>query len=75
VHLESVFTPLLTHQHPEQQGLIPRKLTQLVETGKVRSTLQKTLLGLTSENLRAAHELVEKGEIIGKIVLDLESAR
>ncbi|TGD82744.1 zinc-binding alcohol dehydrogenase family protein [Hymenobacter wooponensis] len=75
VHLENVFARVLTNQHPEQQGLILRKLTQLVEAGKIRSTLQKTLPGLTSENIRTAHELVEKSEMIGKIVLELESVR
>jgi NADPH2:quinone reductase len=69
VHLENVFTRVITNQHPEQQGFILRELT------KVQSTLQKTLPGLTSENIRAAHELLEKGEMIGKIVLDLGSAR
>lgn len=73
VHLENVFSRVVTNQHPEQQGLILRELTKLVEAGKVTSTLQKTLPGLTSENIRAAHELLEKGEMIGKIVLDLGS--
>lgn len=75
VHLENVFTCVITNQHPEQQGFILRELTQLVDAGKVRSTLQKTLLGLTSENIRAAHEVLEKGEMIGKIVLDIGNAR
>jgi len=75
VHLENVLTRVLTNQQPEQQGLILRELTQLVEAGKVRSTLQQTLPGLTRENIRAAHELVEKGQVVGKIVLDLASAR
>ncbi|MDF7814116.1 zinc-binding alcohol dehydrogenase family protein [Hymenobacter sp. YC55] len=75
VHLESVFSRVVTHQHPEQQGFILRELTKLVEAGKVRPTLQKTLTGLTSENIRAAHALLEQGDMIGKIVLDLGSAR
>jgi NADPH2:quinone reductase len=75
VYLENVFARVITNQHPEQQGLILRELTQLMEAGKVRSTLQKTLLGLTSENIRVAHEILEKGEMIGKIVLDIGSAR
>jgi NADPH2:quinone reductase len=75
VHLEAVFARVLTQQHPEQQGLILRELTQLVDAGKVRSTLQETLPGLTRENIRAAHERLEKGDMIGKIVLDLASAR
>jgi NADPH2:quinone reductase len=74
VHLEAVFARVVTNQHPEQQGLILRALTQLVEAGKIRSTLQKTLSGLTSDNIRTAHELVEKGDMIGKVVLDLGSA-
>jgi NADPH2:quinone reductase len=75
VHLENVFTRVITNQHPEQQGFILRELTKLVDAGKVRSTLQRTLPSLTTENIRAAHELLEKGEMIGKIVLDLGSAR
>jgi NADPH2:quinone reductase len=75
VHLENVFSRVVTNQHPEQQGLMLCELTQLVEAGQVRSTLQKTLIGLTSENIRAAHELLEKGEMIGKIVLALGSTR
>lgn len=74
VHLEAVFARVITHQHPEQQGLMLRELTQLVDAGKVRSTLQETLPGLTSDNIRAAHERLEKGDMIGKIVLDLSSA-
>lgn len=75
VYLENVFTRVITNQHPERQGLILRELTTLVEAGKITSTLQKTLFGLTSENILAAQELVEKGEMIGKIVLDLGGAR
>jgi hypothetical protein len=45
-----------------------------VDAIKVRSALQKTLPGLTSKNIRAAHELLERDEMIGKIVLDLGSA-
>jgi NADPH2:quinone reductase len=74
VHLEAVFARVVTNQHPEQQGLMLRELTQLVNAGKVRSTLQKTVSGLSNENIRVAHELVEKGDMIGKIVLDLSSA-
>lgn len=74
VHLENVFSRVLTNQHPEQLGGILRTLTELVEAGKVRTTLQKTLPDLTSENMRTAHELVEKGDMIGKVVLDLSSA-
>jgi hypothetical protein len=44
-----------------------------VEADKVTTTLQKTLPGLTSENIRTAHELLEKGEMIGKIFLDFGS--
>ena len=73
VHLENVFTRVLTNQQPEQQGLILRELTQLIEAGKIRSTLQQTLPGLTRENIRTAHELVEKGQMVGKIVLELAS--
>jgi NADPH2:quinone reductase len=74
VHLENVFSRIITNQRPEQQGLLLRELTQLVEAGKVTSTLRETLSGLTSENIRSAHERLEKGDMIGKIVLDLGSA-
>jgi hypothetical protein len=35
VHLENVFTRVITNQHPEQQGVILCELTQLVEAGNV----------------------------------------
>jgi len=75
VHLENVFTRVIINQRPEQQGFILRELMKLVDAGKVRSALQKMLPGLPSENIYAAHEPLEKGEVIGKIVLDLGSAR
>lgn len=74
VHLKNVFTCIITNKYPKQQCSILRELTRLVDAINVRSALQKTLPGLTSKNIRAAHELLERDEMIGKIVLNLGSA-
>jgi NADPH2:quinone reductase len=70
VHWEFMFSKTLFNYHPESQGKILADLTQLVEAGKVKSTVGLVLPGLTVENLKKAHTKLEASESIGKIVLD-----
>ena len=69
VHWELMFTKPLTGHCMKTQGEILGKVAQLVEAGKVRSTLRTLLEGFSVDNLRRAHELLESGSSIGKIVL------
>ncbi|MDR0626729.1 MAG: zinc-binding dehydrogenase, partial [Bifidobacteriaceae bacterium] len=44
-------------------------LSGLVDSGTVRATLTTELKGLNAANLRRAHEAVETGHMVGKIVV------
>lgn len=45
----------------------------LVDAGTVRTTLTRELGPLDATSLRQAHELVEAGHMVGKVVLTVES--
>lgn len=45
------------------------KIAQMLDNGKLKSTLNKTLSPLNAQNLRKAHELVESGHMTGKVVV------
>lgn len=70
IHWESMFTrpifgtPTLVRQHQ-----LLTEVAELVDAGRLRSTLTKTLGPIHAANLREAHSLVESGRTIGKIVL------
>ncbi|MCO7223157.1 zinc-binding alcohol dehydrogenase family protein [Pleionea sp. CnH1-48] len=53
----------------EQSHLLNR-VSDLVDQGKVQTTAGKNLGTINAENLRAAHEELESGRSIGKIVLE-----
>jgi NADPH:quinone reductase-like Zn-dependent oxidoreductase len=52
----------------EQHNLL-NKLADLVDAGKVKTTLTERLEPIDAANLRIAHEKIESGISIGKIVL------
>lgn len=52
----------------EQQRLLT-EVAELVDTGVLRTTLQADRGEITAENLRAAHEFIESGRALGKVVL------
>ena len=53
----------------EQHHLL-NKLADLVDAGKIRTTLSERLEPITAANLRQAHKQVEMGSMMGKIVLE-----
>jgi len=53
-----------------QQHELLTRLSQLIDDGKIRTTLQKRLSPINAANLRKAHKMVEKGNMIGKVVLE-----
>jgi len=52
----------------EQHKLLNR-VAELLEAGKLRGTLKETLSPINAANLRKAHERLESGSMIGKLVL------
>jgi NADPH:quinone reductase len=45
------------------------KVAELLDNGTLKTTLKETLLGLTADNFKKAHQQLESGKTIGKIVI------
>jgi NADPH2:quinone reductase len=68
-HWEMMFTrPLLQPDDPSQHLLLD-EVARLVDAGQLRTTLTQRLDGLTAENIREAHRMVESGGMVGKVVV------
>lgn len=69
-HWEWMFTRSVfaTPDITAQRDLLNRAAT-MFDSGQLRTTLTTELAGLTAANLRKAHELVESGRTIGKVVV------
>ncbi|MBF4515645.1 zinc-binding alcohol dehydrogenase family protein [Flavobacterium sp. ANB] len=53
----------------QEQHNILNKIADLLDDGTLKSTLKQTLTGLTVDNLKQAHQLLESGKTIGKIAI------
>jgi len=51
------------------QGCILARVAQLADAGELVSTTKRIFEGINAVNLRAAHEIVETGQMLGKVVL------
>jgi zinc-binding alcohol dehydrogenase family protein len=52
----------------EQQHLL-NKIAGLIDKGEIKTTLNEVIRPINASNLRAAHEKIERGSAIGKLVL------
>lgn len=52
-----------------EQHHILNKMADLIDSGFIKHTLTQTLEGLTTENFRKAHQMLESGKTIGKVVI------
>ncbi|TCU36441.1 zinc-binding alcohol dehydrogenase family protein [Rhizobium azibense] len=70
VHWELMFTRALfsTPDMIEQHNLL-NKVAELVDAGKIRTTLSQTVGAINAANLRKAHSMIESGRMKGKAVL------
>ncbi|MCX7115164.1 MAG: zinc-binding alcohol dehydrogenase family protein [Gammaproteobacteria bacterium] len=69
VHWELMFTKSLFNYQLETQGHILAEVAALIDSGKMKSTANLVLDGLTIAHLKEAHETLESGQSIGKIVI------
>ena len=70
IHWELMFTrPLFNTADMIEQHRLLTKVAELVDTGKVRTTLTETAGTINAANLKKAHALVETGKMKGKVVL------
>ena len=68
-HWELMFSKPLFAPEDDSQHQILGRVAELVDAGKIRSTVNRELAGFTIENLRTAHQVSESGGAIGKVVL------
>lgn len=70
LHWELMFTRSLYHTDDmAEQGKLLEKVAQLVDAGRIRSTVNDNFGAITADNLRRAHALLESGKAQGKVVL------
>jgi NADPH2:quinone reductase len=71
IHHELMFTRAI-YETPDmyQQGLILNEISSAVDAGRIRSTATVNLGAINAENLKKAHEQLESGSTIGKVVLE-----
>lgn len=71
LHWEFMFTrPLFGTPDMIQQHHILSRLSRLVDEGRIKTTLNMHLGPINADNLRLAHQMLESGKTIGKIVLE-----
>ncbi|NKL37267.1 zinc-binding alcohol dehydrogenase family protein [Rhizobium leguminosarum bv. viciae] len=70
VHWELMFTrPLYGTPDMIEQHKLLNKISELVDAGKIRTTLSEIVGPINAANLKAAHAMVESGRMKGKAVL------
>ena len=69
LHTEMVFSKVLHGYDVESQGRTLEAVAALVADGRIRPIATTRLTGLTPETMRAAHDLLEAGRTIGKVVI------
>ncbi|MBY3463072.1 zinc-binding alcohol dehydrogenase family protein [Rhizobium laguerreae] len=70
VHWELMFTrPLYGTPDMIEQHKLLNKISELVDAGKIRTTLSEIVGPINAANLKTAHAMVERGRMKGKAVL------
>ncbi|MBK0095541.1 zinc-binding alcohol dehydrogenase family protein [Erwinia sp. S63] len=70
IHWELMYTrPIYTTDTLTRQHALLRRAAELIDSGDIVHTLTTQVDGLNAASLKRAHELVEKGNMIGKVVV------
>lgn len=71
LHIEFMFArSMFTAADMDEQGKLLDKISDLIDAGKIKTTVGKNLGAINAENLKLAHQELESGKSIGKIVLE-----
>lgn len=71
LHWEFMFTKSSFDHRAASQGQILDEIKAMIESGKMRTTANRVLNGLTVENLRTGHTMLEQHTNVGKVVVQL----
>tara|TARA_R110000744_G_scaffold78514_4_gene154644 strand:+ start:27112 stop:28152 length:1041 start_codon:yes stop_codon:yes gene_type:complete len=70
-HIEFMFArSMFNAVDVEAQGRLLNRVAELIEQGYIKTTIGKNLGTINAKNLRAAHQELESGKSIGKLVLE-----
>ena len=71
IHWEMMYTRSMFHTPDmiEQHHILTR-VADMVDSGKIKTTLNETMGTINAENLRRAHQQIEGGRSLGKVVLE-----
>ena len=71
LHIEFMFArSMFNAADMDEQGRLLNRVSDLVDQGYIQTTSGKNLGTINAENLKTAHEELESGKAIGKIVLE-----
>lgn len=71
LHIEFMFArSMFKAADMNEQGRLLSRVSDLVDRGYIKTTAGKNLGAINADNLKAAHEELESGKSIGKIVLE-----
>ncbi|MGI9276365.1 MAG: zinc-binding alcohol dehydrogenase family protein [Endozoicomonas sp.] len=71
LHIEFMFArSMFEARDMSEQSVLLNRVSDLVDQGYLQTTIGKNLGTINAQNLRAAHEELESGRSIGKIVLE-----
>lgn len=71
IHWELMFTrPIFGTPDMAEQGKLLNQVADLVDAGRIRTTLTETLSPINAATLKQAHTLIESGKARGKIVIE-----
>ena len=69
LHTEFVFSRIMNGNAPEKQGVILETVARLAGEGRLQPIVTTRLDGLSAETMKAAHQQLETGQTIGKVVI------
>ena len=71
IHWELMFTrPIFGTPDIGEQGKLLNQVADLIDAGRIRTTLTETLSPISADTLKKAHALIESNTARGKIVLE-----
>ena len=71
VNYEFMFTKSMFKFDMESQGALLKHVAELIDQGKIRTTLNRDFRGLSAEHVKEAHGVLESGVSVGKMVMSL----
>lgn len=71
IHWELMFTKTLFQYNLKSQGEILHKVADLIDSKKIKTTSSVQFEGLTIDNVKKSHQLIESQRSIGKIVITI----